>query len=237
MSTVANSNTSGVTAVVLAGGMSRRLGRNKALEPIGGQPLICRVTERLAQVAEELVVVVNEAERATVLPLPPGAKVTVDKYPGKGSLGGLFTGLSAATQPWAVMVACDMPFLSVALLEHMLSLREGHDVVVPVLADPSTSPKRRGGRGEGSRGPGGEARPEPLHALYSTRCLPFMERRLQADDLKIARFFDEVRVRYVPEAELRRLDPELLSFFNINTQEDVDRAQALAVRECATPSF
>ena len=198
----------GVSGVVLAGGMSRRLGRNKALEPIGGQPLICRVTERLAQVAEELVVVVNEAERATVLPLPPGAKVTVDRYPGKGSLGGLFTGLSAAAQPWAVMVACDMPFLSVALLRHMLSLREGHDAVVPVV----------------------EERPEPLHALYSARCLPFMERRLQADDLKIARFFDEVRVRYVPEEELRQLDPELHSFFNINTQEDVDRAMALAAQ-------
>lgn len=218
MSATANSNTPCVSAVVLAGGMSRRLGRNKALEPIGGQPLICRVTERLAQVAEELVVVVNEAERATVLPLPAEAKVTVDRYPGKGSLGGLFTGLSAATSAgggWAVMVACDMPFLNVALLRYMLSLREGHDAVVPVVED----------------------RPEPLHALYSARCLPFMERRLQADDLKIARFFDEVRVRYVPEAELRRLDPELLSFFNINTQEDVDRAQALAAAERASLSF
>jgi molybdopterin-guanine dinucleotide biosynthesis protein A len=208
MSSHQSVNRLGVSAVVLAGGMSRRLGRNKALEPIGGQPLIFRITERLAKIAEELVVVVNEAERATVLPLPPGAKVTVDRYPGKGSLGGLFTGLSAATQPWAVMVACDMPFLSVALLRHMLSLREGHDAVVPVV----------------------EERPEPLHALYSTRCLPFMERRLQADDLKIARFFDEVHVCYVPEAELRRLDPELQSFFNINTQEDVDRAVALAAQ-------
>jgi len=209
MSTATKPNTLGVTAVVLAGGMSRRLGRNKALEPIGGQPLICRVTDRLAQVAGGLVVVVNEAERATLLPLPSGARVTVDKYPGKGSLGGLFTGLSAATQPWAVMVACDMPFLSVALLRHMLSLREGHDAVVPVVED----------------------RPEPLHALYSTRCLPFMERRLQADDLKIARFFDEVRVRYVTEPELRKVDAELLSFFNINTQQDVDRARAMAAQE------
>lgn len=195
----------GVSGIVLAGGMSRRLGRDKAMEPIGGQPLIQRVLERLGQFSDELVAVVNEPERADVLRLPSNVKIAVDRYPGKGSLGGLFSGLSAATEPWAFIMACDMPFLNIQLVQHMLSLREGHDAVVPVIED----------------------RPEPLHALYSARCLPFMERRLQADDLKIARFFDEVKVHYVPEAEVHRFDPELLSFFNLNTQEDVDRALAL----------
>lgn len=196
----------GAAGVVLAGGMSRRLGRNKALEPVGGQPIITRVFDRLSQVAGELVAVVNDAERAASLPLPSGAVVAVDRYPGAGPLGGLFTGLAATSQPWALIVACDMPFINLDLVRHMLALRPGHDIVVPVL----------------------NGFTEPLHALYSTRCLTWMEERLKANDLKISRFFDQARVRYIPEEAVRRLDPDLTSFFNVNTQEDVDRAQSLA---------
>ena len=195
-----------VTGVLLAGGQSRRLGRNKALEPFHGQPLMARVAARLAQLCGELVVVVADLGKAAGLPVPPSAGVTADLYPGKGSLGGIYSGLHAAANPWAVVVACDMPFLNVALLRHMLSLREGHDAVVPVV----------------------EGYPEPAHAAYSRACLEPIRRRLERDQLKIAGFFDEVRVRYLPEDEVRRLDPDLLSFFNVNTQEDLDRALALA---------
>ena len=194
-----------VSAIVLAGGMSRRLGRNKAIEPIDGQPLITRVIGRLSHLTQQTVVVVNDDERVSVLPLPDSAKVAVDGYPGKGSLGGIFTGLSAAQADWAIVVACDMPFLNLDLFRHMLSLREGTDAVVPVL----------------------EGRPEPTHALYSKACLPHIEDKLKADDLKISRFFDEVRVRFVPEEEVDKLDPGHLSFFNINTQQDLDQALAL----------
>ena len=89
------SETSGV---VLAGGLSRRLGRDKAVEPIGGEPLIQRVISRLSQVSSQTVVVVNEPGRATALPIPDSATVAVDIYPNKGSLGGIFTGLSAAVR-------------------------------------------------------------------------------------------------------------------------------------------
>ena len=101
-----------------------------------------------------------------------------------------------------MVVACDMPFLNLQLLRHMLSLREGVDAVVPVL----------------------EGRPEPTHALYSKACLPHVEERLKADDLKISRFFDQVRVQYVPEEDIARFDPELLSFFNVNSPSDLDQA-------------
>ena len=195
-----------ISGIVLAGGLSRRLGRDKAVEPVSGQTLIDRVIGRLSEVAGEIVVVVNDAARASSLPLPPSAKVAVDAYPGKGSLGGIFTGLSACSGDWGIVVACDMPFLNVDLLRHMLSLRDGFDAVVPVL----------------------DGRPEPIHAAYSRACLPHMGRRLDADDLKIARFFDEVRVRYLPQEEVDGWDPAHLSFFNVNTQEDLDRAQALA---------
>ena len=197
-----------VSGIVLAGGMSRRLGRNKALEPLDGEPLIKRVLGRLGRVTNDTVIVVDVKERARELPLPDSARVAVDAYPGKGSLGGIFTGLSAATTDWGIVVACDMPFLNHELLGYMLSLREGADAVVPVLQD----------------------RPEPTHSIYAKTCLPHMQSRLEADDLKIARFFDQVRVRFVSEEEVDRLDPEHLSFFNINTQQDLDRAAVLVER-------
>ena len=198
------------TGIILAGGLSRRLGRDKAVEAVGGEPLIRRVASRLAQVSSQTVVVVNEPGRAKALPVPDSATVAVDIYPNKGSLGGIFTGLSAAVTDWAFVVSCDMPFLNTALLSHMSSLREGFDVVAPLI----------------------DGRPEPTHALYHGVCLPHIRRRLEAGELKISGFFDEVRVRYVAEEELDSIDPERHSFFNVNTQEDLDRAHQLAARGC-----
>jgi molybdopterin-guanine dinucleotide biosynthesis protein A len=195
-----------VTGIILAGGRSRRLGRDKAVEPFGGQPLIRRVIERVAALTDEIVVVVADAARGQALPLAAEHRVAVDIYPEGGSLGGIFSGLSAANTDWSLVVACDMPFLSVPLLERMLGLRGDSDAVVPR--------------------PG--AFPEPTHALYSRACLPYIEARLQASDLKISGFFDDVRVRYLDEGEVRQFDPELLSFFNVNSPEDLVRAHALA---------
>jgi molybdopterin-guanine dinucleotide biosynthesis protein A len=199
------SNDTAVSGIVLAGGVSRRLGRNKAVEPLGGQPLIRRVFDRLAEVTAQTVVVVAGLEQAEVLPLPDSVLVVEDAYPNCGSLGGIFTGLSAAEADWGLVVACDMPFLNYELLAHILSLRGGYDAVVPVL----------------------DGRPEPTHAAYSKACLPPIERRLEARELKIAGFFDDVRVRLVPEDEVDRLDPDHLSFLNVNTQEDLERANVL----------
>ena len=194
-----------VSGIVLAGGISRRLGRNKALESIGGEPLIARVIGRLSEIAGATVVVVADMDQAARLPLPERSTVTEDVYPGKGSLGGIFSGLRQATSPWSMVVACDMPFLNLDLIRYMLSLREGQDVVVPLA----------------------EGRPEPTHALYSKSCLPFIDDQLESGDLKIARFYDKVDVRYVSEEETARFDPDHLSFFNVNTQEDLDRSLAL----------
>ena len=198
-----------ISGIVLAGGMSRRLGRNKAVEHVGRMPLLSRVIDRLSQVTDQTVVVVADAEQASELPIPHSATIAPDVYPGAGSLGGIFTGLSAAAEEWGIVVACDMPFLNLDLLRHMLSLRDGYDAVVPVI----------------------DGRPEPTHAAYSTACLPHIERRLQANDLKIARFFDQVRVNYLSQSEVEERDPERLSFFNVNTQEDLDRALSLVGEE------
>ena len=199
---------SAITAVILAGGQSRRLGRDKAVEPFAGEPLISRVIRRASEAvsAHHVVVVVADADRAAELPLDDDHLVAVDVFPDCGSLGGIYTGLNASPTQWSLVTACDMPFLSAPLLSHLASLRDGFDAVVPVV----------------------DGRPEPTHALYTRRCLPPIEARLRAGQLKISGFFDDVAVRYVPENDIREFDPDLLSFFNINRPEDLARAMELA---------
>lgn len=199
-----------ITAVILAGGRSRRLGRDKAVEPFADEPLLCRVIRRAAAGvnanAGDVVVVVADPARAAALPLEPEQRTAVDAFPGCGPLGGIYTGLTAARTEWSLAVACDLPFLSVPLLRYMARLRDGVDIVAPVV----------------------NGRPEPTHALYSRRCRPAIAARLQAGRLKTANLFSDVTVRYVDETEIRRFDPELLSFFNINRPADLARALELA---------
>ena len=194
-----------VSGVALAGGRSKRLGRNKAVEKIGDQSLIERVVDKLSQVTSETVVVVAEESKAADLNLPPWVRTAADLYPGTGSLGGIFTGLSAAKGKYGVVVACDMPFLNVDLIRFMLDVASDYDAVVPRL----------------------QGRPEPLHAVYSKSCVGPIERCLQADQLKIAIFFEQINVAYLEEDDIEAFDPSHLSFFNVNTQEDLDKALAL----------
>ncbi len=191
-----------VSGVIMAGGASRRLGRNKALERIGGKALIERVLDSLVPLTTEVVAVVARPEQAA-LRLPSWVRVVSDRYPGRGSLGGIFTGLDASAETWSLVVACDMPFLNPELLRHLMEESTNVDAVVPCL--------------------GGQ--PEPLHALYSKACLAPMERMLRAGHLKIAPLFQAVRVRYVDEGTIDRIDPQHLSFFNINTQADLEEAR------------
>ena len=195
-----------VTGIVLAGGGSRRMGRNKALERVGSESLISAVIGRLSPLTEKTVVVVACPDNGAELSLPPSVETVVDTYPQAGALGGIFTGLSSSDRQWGMVVACDMPFLNLDLLRYMLLVREGYDVVVPML----------------------DGRPEPVHALYSKTCLPHMERQLQARDLKIVRFFSRVRVNYLSQRVVEEFDGERLSFFNVNTQDDLDRARSLS---------
>ena len=192
-----------VSGVILAGGVSRRLEKNKALERIGGKALIERVVDSLVPLTTEVLAVVARPEQVTALRLPSSVRVVSDRYPGGGSLGGIFTGLEASAEPWSLVVACDMPFLNRELLHHLMAQSSNVDAVIPCL--------------------GGQ--PEPLHALYSKACLAPMERMLRDGDLKIAPLFEAVRVRYVDEETIDRIDPRHLSFFNINTQADLEEAR------------
>ena len=202
---------SDISAVILAGGISRRLGRDKAAEPLGDETLLHRVVRRASEAvgSNDVVIVVANTDQSERAPADIPHRLVLDALPGSGTLGGIYTGLEAAHNEWALVVACDMPFLSAPLLRYMTGLRDGVDAVVPII----------GGR------------PEPTHALYSRRCLPAISQRLQTGQLKAAGFLDLVQVRYVDEDEARRFDPELLSFFNVNRPEDLARAIEIAGRE------
>lgn len=197
------------SGIVLAGGRSRRLGVSKASVTVGGVPLIERVLDQLSQVSDDVIVVTNDAEACGSL----SVKVVRDVWPGKGTLGGIYTGLQAARHERALVTGCDMPFLDVRLLRFMILLSEDYDVVMPNL----------------------DGLLEPLHAVYSKASLEPIERLLQAGDLRIVHFLPEVRVRYVDRAEVAILDPQLLSFFNVNTPEDLQRAEELASQRPSPP--
>ena len=191
-----------ISSVILAGGTSRRMGTSKALLKVGDRPIIERVIEKVSLVGKEIILVTNKPDEYAHL----GHPMVPDAYPGKGPLGGIYSGLKAASNPYALVVACDMPFLNAPLLRYMTLLSPGHDVVVPRL----------------------EAGIEPLHAIYSKACLPAMETLLQQNHLRIISFYSQVRVRYVEQQEIEILDPQLFSLFNVNSLDDLQRAREIA---------
>lgn len=194
-----------ITSIVLAGGKSLRLGRSKALETFCSKSLIECVIERLRPISTQVLVVTSREQ--SDLPVSSDVEILIDIYPDKGPLAGIYTGLLASKSSSNIVVACDMPFLNVGLLGYMVELSSDFDVVVPRLE---------------------EGVLQPLHAIYSKDCLNKMEIQLEQNQLQLNYFLNMAHVRYVEEAECQRLDPELLSFFNINDQSDLDQAIALA---------
>ncbi len=187
-----------VTGVVLAGGQSRRMGRNKALMQLGGERLVDRVVRTLREVCAELLMVTNNPE----VYADTGIRMVGDVWPDKGSLGGIYSGLYHATTPYCLVVACDMPFLQAASLRYLIESIGDHDVVMPDVS--------------------GEQ--QPLHAIYARTCLEPIRRRLEADRLRIVGFLPDVRVRTITAEELHPFDPELLAFQNLNTPEEFEAA-------------
>ena len=192
-----------ISVAILAGGQSRRMGRDKAFLPVGERPVIERVMERVAPLTDDLTLIANEPALYCHL----GCQLVGDVYPGKGSLGGIYTAIHAARHDYCLVVACDMPFLNPDLLRYLIELTPGYDVVIPRI----------------------EEFPETMHAVYGKRCLEPIQRRLLAGQLKIIGFFDEVRVRYIERAEVARFDPTFRSFLNMNTPADWERVQRLAM--------
>lgn len=194
-----------LSGAVLAGGQSRRLGQDKTLLRLWGPqgPTLLEATvSLLGNICDDLVVVTDTPRH----PAPSRARVVSDRYPGGGSMGGIYTGLLEAIHPYTLVVACDMPFLNEALLRFMAGLPRDYDVLIP-------RPRRR----ERRRPIRNRLSVEPLHAIYGRACLEPMRELLERGERQIIRFFPRVRVRYVDREELARFDPDGRSFRNINT--------------------
>jgi molybdopterin-guanine dinucleotide biosynthesis protein A len=178
----------------------------------------------MQSVCRELILVANDVAAYARF----GVSIVPDVYPGKGSLGGLYTGLNAARYDHALAVACDMPFLNRDLLAYLVSLARDFDITIPRATDLSKNIARD--RQNSKRVHpllAKEINLHPTHAIYSKNCLAPIHTKLMADELRLIGFYDGLRVRVVEPAEIDRFDPKHLSFFNANTPGDLAIAQAL----------
>jgi len=194
-----------LSVIIQAGGGSTRMGKNKALMPFLGQPLISRVLQRVQPLAAEILVTTNDPADFTFLKVP----LIPDDFPGLGALGGLYTALQAAAHPLAAVIACDMPFVNVRLLavQRQILMDEHADAVLPVLAHGF----------------------EPFHAVYRVAtCLPAVRSAIHAGKRRAIAWMGDVKVRELTEPEIRAFDPHLLAFLNVNTPEEFKRAEAIA---------
>ena len=200
-----------ITGIVLAGGTSRRFGRDKASEPLNGRPLLQWAEYRLEEAAQEIIVVKAAGQKLPALEARKPLTVIEDLIPAKGPLGGIYSGLQAASHELSIAVACDMPLLCVPLLRRLCQLANGYDVVIPWR----------------------EGRLQPLHAVYRRICADPMRDEIQAGRFEVISFLHAVRVRYVNEDEWAPYDNEGLSFFNVNAEADLVQASRLLKHSAA----
>lgn len=200
-----------LTVVIQAGGESRRMGRSKATVPFAGRPLICRMVERLASVADELVITTNEPENLEFLhdAYPElGIRLVRDVLDYRGALPGLYTALEAATNPYVGVIACDMIFASSSLLiaEAEAMTATGADVVVPV--------NKHGF--------------EPFHAVYRRdTCLPIIRDGVKEGALRAQSFLDRVHVHEFPQDKVLEAEPMGGCFLNANTPEQLEAVERM----------
>ncbi len=188
------------TAVILTGGRSSRMGRPKALLPFNGEPLIVHIVRALKRMFAEAVVVAAPEQELPPLPVT----LVRDEVAYQGPVGGIYFGLKAATKEICFVTSCDAPFLSLPLIAHLLSHVSDCDVVVPYWQE----------------------RFQPLHAVYRTSVLPLLKEQLERGELRPIFLYDKVRTRKIHEDEIRRLDPQGLSFVNMNSPEEYETALA-----------
>jgi len=212
---VSSGSYSSTSAVIVAGGVSKRFGRDKALVKLAGKPLISYIVERVINVVDDVIVVVNsEPQKKKIADVINGkAQVLVDYANVQTPLAGAITGFEASRTEYALLLACDTPFLSIEILGLLLELSVNRSAVIP-------------------RWPNGNI--EPLHASYLTS----VAAKAAKNAIETARYdmrgmVDNLRnVRYVSTMVLQQLDPKLMTFFNVNSPNDLNRAE-ISVRHQA----
>jgi molybdopterin-guanine dinucleotide biosynthesis protein A len=186
---------SGCSLVILAGGLSRRMGRDKAALPAGDGTLIAHLAHRLAPFVDETIIA-----GGSVTPNLPDVRLVADRAPGLGPLAGIHTGLMAARHPHVWVVACDLPDVEPAVLMLLRELAATYDGVVPRI--------------------GGE--PQGVCALYQRNLASRIDALLNAGERSVKSLLAASTIRYVAPDELRAVDPQLRSFRNINTPADYE---------------
>jgi len=194
------------TAAILAGGDSSRMGKDKAFLDLGGKPLIEIIYERLDGLFAEVLVVANTPQKFRQFP----ARTVTDIYREgrKNALRGIHAGLMEASYPSCFVMACDMPFVSGSLLRYMSQFASDYDLVIPFV----------------------EGYYQPLFAFYHKSTLGPIAGALEKQEHKIINVYEELSMKKITEKEVRSCDPEMLSFINVNTVEDYERARRYFAR-------
>ena len=195
-----------VSCIILAGGKSLRLGYDKVFETVGERNLLQQVISCAGTLGSEIIIVTAGEQTFPGLTDYSKLNIVTDIYPGRGPLGGIYTGLATSTSFYNLIVASDMPFLNRALLRYMIRLSVDFDLVVPRVG----------------------SLVEPLHAVYTKNCLAQIKPMIKQDRLSVNQLFHLVKTRYVEVKEIEKFDPRHLSFFNVNTEADLARARELA---------
>lgn len=192
------------TAIILAGGSSKRMGRDKTHLNLKGKSLIEIVVDKLVSIFTEVIIAGNTGEDLSHLPVVFTRDIIVKPF--KNSLTGVHAGLSRSSSEYSFVVACDMPFLNLELVDFMSSFPvKGYDALVPKVKE------------------GHQA----LHSVYSKSCIPHLKEHLEKDSFRIGYFITRIKTKYIPQEDIEKYDPKLLSFFNINTKEDYQKALML----------
>jgi molybdenum cofactor guanylyltransferase len=192
------------TGVILAGGKNSRLpGEKKTFRRVGDEMMLTRIHDLFATLFKEVIIVVNDPKDFVGLDM----MVVTDIHPSRCALAGLHAGLFYASNPWAYVTACDVPFVNEEVIRHMISRRDSRcEVIVPRTDDGL----------------------EPLAALYSRECIPLIERNLERKMFMIKKFFRIKKIKEIPVSDLKKLDPSMQFMFNVNTPEDLEIARSMA---------
>lgn len=186
-----------MTAIILAGGQSSRMGLDKAFIKFKGLSLIGRQLKLLRSIFEKIIIVTNNPGKYKFKAI----KVVKDIIPGCGPLSGIHAGLTASDSFYNFVIACDMPFVNTQLVQYMLNNANGYDIVVPRV----------------------DKKLHPLFGIYSKNLITNIEGLLKQDSLKVSHIFTKAKTRFILKDEIEKFDQGLLTLVNINTQGDWQR--------------
>jgi molybdenum cofactor guanylyltransferase len=185
-----------MNAIILAGGKNTRMrGEDKAFLEIEGRPIIAILIDRLKALVKEIIIVTNSPQKYANFKV----RLTMDEKPDKGPLMGIYSGLKSSSSKYNFIVACDMPFIKIPLIEHMIKSINNYDIIVPEI----------------------DGKFHPLFGIYSRECIPVIQEMLNQDVLRISGMFPKLKSHFLSRRELERFDKKLISLVNINTSIDL----------------